>query len=203
MNTKSTALIFVGFQNDYFAKDGTLRSFIEDSCRVESVLARTAWLAMKLATTDVLMVSTPIIFTDDYRELVDPVGILQAVKEAGAFCSGTDGAETVDEFKQLGDRITELPGKRGLNAFSNTELATTLENRGIEHVVLAGAVTSICIDSTGRSAHERGFRVTILDDCTCGRTTVEQNFFCEQIFPLYANVSTAGQLIEDLGVSTE
>ena len=31
MLTKKTALILIGFQNDYFATDGILHSFIEES----------------------------------------------------------------------------------------------------------------------------------------------------------------------------
>ena len=63
-------------------------------------------------------------------------------------------------------------------------------------MVVCGAVTSICIDSTGRAAHERGYRVTILSDCTASRTPYEQEFYCENIFPLYANVLTAAEFLE-------
>ena len=82
-----------------------------------------------------------------------------------------------------------------LNAFSNTELGATLEARGIEEVVLAGVVTSICIDSTGRAAAERGYRVSVLEDCTAGRTDFEQEFYCGSIFPLYARVVRIDDLI--------
>ena len=86
-----------------------------------------------------------------------------------------------------------VPGKRGLNAFSNTDLNDELRARGIENVVLAGAVTSICIDSTGRAAHERNFNVTVLADVTASRTPFEQSFYCENVFPLYANVCTSDE----------
>ena len=48
--------------------------------------------------------------------------------------------------------------------------------------------SSVCIDSTARSAFELGYHVTILSDCTAGRTTFEQDYYCENIFPIYANV---------------
>ena len=94
-----------------------------------------------------------------------------------------------------GDRILTVEGKRGLNAFASTELDETLKDRGIEHVVLSGAVTSICIDSTGRAAHERGYRVSVLSDCTASRTPYEQEFYCENIFPLYAEVLTSEEFL--------
>ena len=63
--------------------------------------------------------------------------------------------------------------------------------------MIAGVVTSICIDSTGRAAHERGYRVSILKDCTAGRTSFEQNFYCENIFPLYASVIESKELLQN------
>lgn len=76
-----------------------------------------------------------------------------------------------------------------------------LRQRDVRNVVLAGVVTSLCIDSTGRSAHERGYHVTILQDATSGRSEFEQQYYCEQIFPLYANVATADELLREVGCS--
>ena len=52
------------------------------------------------------------------------------------------------------------------------------------------------IDSTGRVAHGRGFRVHQLEDCTCGRTHAEQEQYCTQIFPLYSEVVTTAAAID-------
>ncbi|MBC8873555.1 MAG: cysteine hydrolase family protein [Planctomycetes bacterium] len=198
MDASTTALVMIGYQNDYFAPDGVLREAIEDAQQVAAIRQNTVELVAWLSSTPTLMVTTPIVFTPDYSELKEPVGILKAVKEVGAFKAGTSGAETIPELRRFGKRILEVPGKRGLNAFSNTELDAVLQGRGISDVVLAGAVTSICVDSTGRSAHERGFRVNILSDCTCGRTSDEQEFYCENIFPLYARVLDRQELRDSL-----
>jgi nicotinamidase-related amidase len=129
---------------------------------------------------------------------VDPVGILASIKNVGAFQAGSWGAETISDFKAFGGRILSVPGKRGLNAFSNTSLEEILSELQIKNIVLAGAVTSICVDSTGRHAAELGFHVSVLSDCTCGRTKTEQEFYCAEIFPLYAEVLTSDELINAL-----
>jgi len=196
MDTSNTALILIGYQNDYFAQDGILRGVIEASC--EEVLKNTLELIEQLRSSEMPIISTPINFTPDYSEVVDPVGILKTIVEVGAFKQGSRGAESIEEIRRFGDRITEVPGKRGLNAFMNTNLKETLQSKNITDVVLAGAVTSICIDSTGRAAFEEGLNVTILSDCTTGRSVTEQNFYCEQIFPLYASVTTHDGLLERL-----
>ncbi len=199
MDPQHTALVLIGYQNDYFAIDGVLSRVIEEASRVTGTLANTVDLLERLSATPVLIVATPISFTPDYSELTEPVGILKTVKEMGAFKAGTKGAETIPELCRLGERITEVPGKRGLNAFSNTDLENLFQQRAITNVVLAGVVTSICVDSTGRSAYERGYKVAVLSDCTSGRTTFEQDFYCESVFPLYAEVIDHKQFLERLG----
>ena len=190
-----TAVILIGYQNDYFASDGLLESALEDSAGRSKMLAHTQKMLDGLKDSSALVISTPIVFTVDYQELSEPTGILEVIKDVGAFRYGEKGSETIPEIQQYGDRIVEVPGKRGLNAFSNTELEERLQERGIVDVVLAGVVTSICIDSTGRAAHERGYRVSVLSDCTAGRSVFEQEFYCEKIFPLYAHVVESGGLL--------
>ena len=196
MNKNSTAGILIGYQNDYFASDGILTGVIEESSKNNHVVENTLDL---LRTVDLSMfITTPIIFSDDYSELADPVGILKTITEVGAFKKGTTGSETIPELEEFKDKITEIPGKQGLNAFVNTDLETTLRENNIEHVVLAGAVASICIDSTGRAAFEMGFGVTALSDCISGRTIFEHEFYCESVYPLYGGVMTHAELRDAL-----
>ncbi|GAB4326754.1 MAG: hypothetical protein OHK0047_12330 [Leptolyngbyaceae cyanobacterium] len=196
MKPQHTALVLIGYQNDYFSPTGILHGVIEESSKVTNVLANTVHLIQCLAPTPALIVTTPIFFTPNYEELIDPIGILKTIKEVGAFQAGTPGSETIKELDPFKDRILEVPGKRGFNAFINTNLDEILKQRGITNIVLAGAVTSICIDSTGRAAHEKGYHVTILSDCTSARTVLEQEFYCSGIFPLYAEVVAHSELLE-------
>lgn len=186
MEIAKTALILIGFQKDYFSDDGILHDVVKSSS--EKVLANTLDVLRALESTPALIISTPIIFTPDYSELVEPVGILKTIREVGAFKQGSAGSETIDQLADFAERIQVVEGKRGLNAFHDTCLEEVLRKHDVKHVVLAGVVTSICIDSTARSAFEAGFQVTIISDCTCGRTDYEQEFYCKEIFPLYAGV---------------
>lgn len=195
MSLSKTALLFIGYQNDYFASDGILRPVIEESERTQQVLKNSLRLIDTYKDNAALMIQTPIIFTKNYSELVNPVGILKTIVDVKAFNEDSPGSDKVSEFKEYGDRILTVAGKRGLNAFSNTSLHDVLQAQDIEHVILSGVVTSICIDSTGRAAHELGYKVTVLSDCTASRTLFEQSFYCEQVFPLYADVISIDDLI--------
>ncbi len=198
MNPATTAVILVGYQNDYFARDGILRGVIEDPKTVDSVLANTLSFIRAASHTPLTIISTPISLTPDYRALASPSGILNTIKESGAFKAGSPGAETVPELQAFGDRILYVPGKEGFNAFSNTTLEDVLNQRGIRDVLVAGQITSLCIDSTGRAAYERGYAVTILADCTSARTTAEHDFYCSTVFPLYGQATTSTQVLSDL-----
>ncbi|MFP6900459.1 MAG: cysteine hydrolase [Opitutales bacterium] len=184
------------YQNDYFSEDGILHAVITEVERVNHVLENSIKLIRHLCETRALIVSTPIIFTEDYSELEDPAGILKVIKENKAFCSATKGAETIQEFSEFGDRIKEVPGKRGLNAFSNTQLDELIHQNSVKDIVFAGTVTSVCIDSSARAAYERGYKVTVLSDCATGRTMFEQDFSCNEIFPIYPEVLDHDQLLE-------
>ncbi len=198
MNPKSTAVILVGFQNDYFAPDGILRGVVEEPNRVDAVLANTLAFLRKVAPTELTIISTPIVLEPDYRALANSVGILDTIKASGAFKAGTPGAATLPELLAFGDRIIYVKGKVGFNAFSHTELDQVLRERGIATVLVAGMVTSLCIDSTGRAAYERGYNVRILADCSSARTRSEQEFFCQNIFPLYGGVLSNEQALAEL-----
>lgn len=189
MKHTDTALILIGYQNDFFSPSGILHSTIEKTESLYCVLANTLSLITQLENTPVSMVATPIAFSEDYHELdVDPVGVLKAIKQSRAFRKGEWGSATIEALTAFGDRIDYLYGKVGFNAFANTYLGQYLKAKSIKNVILAGAVTSICVDSTARAAAELGFNVYIVSDCTAARTVVEQEFYCQQIFPIYAQV---------------
>lgn len=198
MNPETTALILVGYQNDYFGRDGILRGAVEEPDRVDRVLVNSLELLRVLQATQMTLISTPIVLELDYRAMASSAGILDTIKSSGAFKLGSAGAETIPKLLAFGERVTYVTGKVGFNAFSNTDPDHVLVQNGIRDVLVAGMVTSLCVDSTGRAAYERGYSVKILADCCSARTRAEQDFFCQSIFPLYAEVLDSWQLIEQL-----
>ena len=188
VSPRNTALLLIGFQRDYFDPDGILYSVVEESHRISGTLEHTIQVIDSILDTPITIVNTPIVFSESYHEIENPMGILKAIKDAEAFKVGTTGAETLPQIEKYGDRIVIIPGKRGFNAFSNTELKDLLVKKGIERLVIAGCVTSLCVNATALAAKENGFEVTILSDCTSGRTPVEQDMFCKEIFPLFTDV---------------
>lgn len=196
INPANTALLLIGFQNDYFSPDGKLYPMVAEQLNSAGALENTLSVIEAYRDTEMLMIQTPIVFNLEDGTLDEPVGILKQIREVRAFEAGTQGAKTIDALTALGDRIDEVPGKIGFNAFTNTRLEEVLRARGVKSLLIAGCVTPLCINATALHASEHGFEVTILSDCTSSRTSVEQQFFCESVFPLFSQVLTSQELLD-------
>ncbi len=100
----------------------------------------------------------------------------------GAWLKGTPGPEIIEELTpQKGDIIVE--GKKTLDAFHSTALDYLLRANEIEYVAFAGFHTNWCVESSARSAYDKGYRVIILADCTGTDTDEEQKYAETYIFP--------------------
>jgi len=198
MEARTTALLLIGFQNDFFSEDGVLHESLAESAKAQRTLSNTVKLIKGLANSDVAILSSPIVFSPDYKELEDPIGVLKVIRDTGAFIAGQPGSETVPEFAPFAAQIQEVPGRQSFNSFSNTQLLPILKSRGIRDLLVSGVITSACIDSTARTAFEEGFRVTVLSDCTAGRDSTEQDFFCQSVFPTFSLVATADDALANL-----
>ena len=197
MANSRSAVLLIGFQNDYFAADGILHQVLESSEQTADVLDRTLSLLSSLEEQDVPAISVPILFSADYSELTNPVGLMAQIRDIGAFQRDSSGGAEVPELMALGDRVEHVYGKTSFNAFNGTKLHERLQELGVEHLIICGVVTSVCIDSTGRAASELGYRVTVVSDCIAGRSAVENEFYCESVFPLYAELSKSEDLRSD------
>ncbi len=73
-----------------------------------------------------------------------------------------DCTDVIDELApQAGETIID---KYGYGSFHSTDLHQQLQQRGIERLVIAGTVTQICVEETGRQAFHHGYRTTLVTD---------------------------------------
>ena len=55
-------------------------------------------------------------------------------------------------------------GKTQCSSFLGTSLDQTLKASDIDHLIVCGMQTEFCVDTTVRSAHEHGYKVTLVSD---------------------------------------
>ncbi|OAJ60108.1 N-carbamoylsarcosine amidase [Paraburkholderia ginsengiterrae] len=101
---------------------------------------------------------------------------------------------------QLTPRKGELVVRKTVpSAFFGTSLAAWLAQRGVQTLVVAGAVTSGCVRSSVVDAMQYGFRPFVLSDCVGDRAIAphEANLF--DMAQKYAAVMTRDEALSVLG----
>jgi nicotinamidase-related amidase len=82
----------------------------------------------------------------------------------GAFVAGTPEWEL---HRSVVERPHDAVIDKGLpGSFTGTQLESWLRERDVDHIVIAGYMTHMCVDTTARQAMHLGFGVTVLDDAT-------------------------------------
>jgi nicotinamidase-related amidase len=198
MNPETTAIVLIEFQNDFTSPGGVFHDAVKDVMAKTDMLANTVAVVKAAREAGVAVMHTPITFAEGYGELTGhPYGILKGVVDNRAFRKGSWGAAIVDALKpQEGDIVIE--GKRGLDAFPSTNLDFILRSKGIRTVVLAGFLTNCCVESTMRSAYERGFDVITLKDCTATVSQEAQDMAFAHNFGMFSRPMTHDELLDQL-----
>ena len=76
---------------------------------------------------------------------------------------GEAGHDIIPELYPLaGEPVIDKPGK---GAFYATDLDALLRNFGIQHLLVCGVTTEVCVNTTVREANDRGYRCVVLADC--------------------------------------
>lgn len=96
--------------------------------------------------------SSPVIFM---RHLDD--------SEESPLNKGSIGSELHSSLKVYADYVLE---KQTPSSFFNTELSTTLERLGVNHLFIIGFETEFCCMFTAISAFDRGYKVTFIKNAT-------------------------------------
>ncbi|MEU6486708.1 cysteine hydrolase [Streptomyces sp. NPDC046887] len=159
----TTALLVVDLQNDFCAGPVAAARFPGDPERLTRAAVNSV-RAVELAREaglDVLFV----------RFLGDPASQGPAWRRRDALLGkrpkcleGSWGAEFHGVRPRPGEEV--FTKRAVFDAFLDERLEPHLRRRGIEHLILAGLFTDVCVDSTARTAFQRGFHLTVLRDCT-------------------------------------
>jgi nicotinamidase-related amidase len=186
MNPQTTAIVLIEYQNDFTTPGGVFHDGVKEVMQSNNMLSNTVEVANQCRAAGVAVMHAPISFAEGYGELTDhPYGILKGVVDNKAFRKGSWGAAIVDALTPHPEDIF-IEGKRGLDAFASTNLDFILRNKGIRTVVLGGFLTNCCVESTMRSAYERGFDVITLTDCTATLSQDAQNMALTHNFGMFS-----------------
>lgn len=97
------------------------------------------------------------------------------------------------------DELTPLPGeaiviKNRIDPFYNTNLEIILQSFGVDTLYLTGISSDLVVLSSCFSGHDRGFKITVLEDCIAANDEASHACAIKTISKL-ADISTSKNLI--------
>ncbi|HJU52557.1 MAG TPA: isochorismatase family cysteine hydrolase [Acidimicrobiia bacterium] len=110
---------------------------------------------------------------------------------------GSWGAEIVAELEPKNSEL-RIPKTR-YSGFFETDLDQRLRQDGIDHLILTGVVTNICVRSTAHDAFFRDYLVTIPVDCVAATSEREQESTLYDLDTHYATVTGLEEVLAKLG----
>lgn len=166
LNPKETALILIEYQNEFLSEGGKLHEPLKECLQHTDLISNSVKLTKAARSKGCSIFHVPIMFASGTPELYANSGILNGIKEGGAFEADTWNTEFHSEMTpEEGDVIVK--GKLGLCGFFSTNLDFLLRQRRIKNVIIGGLLTNCCVESTMRTAYEAGYQVYTLTDGSC------------------------------------
>ncbi|GLX53009.1 hypothetical protein Shyhy01_59590 [Streptomyces hygroscopicus subsp. hygroscopicus] len=158
-----TALVVVDVQNDFCTGPAALNRFGGDPTVLDAAVAGTVRAVAAARARDVEVIFVR--FTGDPEHQGAAWRLRdRALGKRPKCLEGSWGAEF--------HRVAPAPGERvftkraRFDAFLGEGFEEHLGARGVGHLVLAGVYADVCVDTTARTAFQKGFQVTVLTDCT-------------------------------------
>ncbi len=150
----TSALILIDIQNDYFPDFPDAKMSLPNMNPAAQNAAR---LLADARERDALIVH---------------IQHIMASTAAPFFHPGTPGGDIHKSVTPLDAEMVVEKGRP--NAFVGTKLETVLRDRNIEHLMICGAMSQMCVDATARAAVDHGFKITVAHDA-CAAANVTHN----------------------------
>jgi len=217
IDTARTAALVVDMQNDFGAKGGMF-----DRAGIDISITRSAIEPTTKALASVRRAGIPVVYLkhghrpdlSDLGAPDSPHRIKHLPMAVGTTVTAPDGrasrvlirdtwnTDILDEVKPAtGDTVIY---KTRYSGFYGTDLDSVLRARDVKWLIVTGATTSVCVESTVRDAMFRDYRCILLADCTgepighqFSRSNHEASLLTIQT--LFGWVSSSAEVIRALG----
>ncbi len=165
MFDEKTALVIADVINDFVQPDGKL--YVPG---IEGIVPRIAELI-----EEAHQAGAAVVFVNDAHRADDP----EFAQWGEHAVSGSPGAQVVEELGPSSeDHVLE---KTKYTVWYETGLDELLDGLGIDHVVVTGTVTNICVMVSVVEALMRGYRVTVPADAVKGLNEADHRYALDQM----------------------
>ena len=183
-----TVLLVIDPVNDFLSEGGAAWDLAKSTVKKHDVVGNLKRAIAGARERGVPVLFAPMAYTEeDYADgrLQRRSGINRLMFERKMFLAGSWGADFHPDLQPRDDEAVLLPHK-GIDVFE-TDLPDHLAQLGTTHVVIAGMTASLCCESTGRRAMERGYDVTFLSNAIGADNPAAYEAAIHLNYPLIAN----------------
>jgi ureidoacrylate peracid hydrolase len=169
MTLSTSAVVVVDMQNGFCSEGGSLAGDAEQRARYASLVPPIRRLCGQARESGLLVVYTRHGYRAGYPEMGSELRTLHPeVVATGGMRWGTWDTRVVDGLTP--PESDPIVRKSRFDAFLGTDLELLLQGVGVTEVILVGISTNVCVESTARTAAQRGYRVSVAADATAATT---------------------------------
>ena len=167
------AIIVCDFVNEIVNPEGKFKGKgYADFAKSNNVLINTV-KALKVARkNNYRVIFIKVGFSEDYREQPKRSLLFGKANEYQALKLGTWATDVVNELNIMSSDYVLV--KHRISPFYATSLDMILKNENISDIYICGCATDLVVSSTARDAHDRDFKVFVLEDC-CAASSMEDH----------------------------
>jgi ureidoacrylate peracid hydrolase len=215
LDLDSTAVVVVDMQNDFGAPGGMFERAGIDIRPIQSIIEPIAGVLAAARATGMPVIYLKMAFEPDLADVdpESPTWLKHLPLHAGEVTTAPDGTksrvlvrdtwntEIVEPLAPAPDDLVVY--KNRYSGFYGTELEDVLRARGVRALIVVGATTSVCVDSTIRDAVFRDLHCLVLEDCVAepiGNDTPRSNHEASLLTfeLLFADISSSACLLDAL-----
>jgi ureidoacrylate peracid hydrolase len=198
------AVLTIDVQNDFFHSDGYMGRLGAPLGSIQAMVPRlqTFLAAARAARVPVIHVishhdeqyASPVVTEQKLRAGHDLRAADGRISKDAPYCrQGTFGVQQYE--------ISALPGeevviKHRYNAFHGTSLDQLLRARGVQTVIVTGAGSNVCVESTAREVYSHDYYLIFLSDCTATTDDTAHKYTLQMIDMFFGQVATSDEVMQ-------
>lgn len=179
---EKSALILIETQNEWMHKDGKLyKALVKDKDMMHNSIANIEKALDYARKNNIEVIHVGLRFEKGYPELANgKSGLRKAIPNAGTFPINEFGSQFYETVKPIEGEFV-VTGRAGASGFTGSNLDVYLRNNKIENLYLVGYATHVCVESTLRDAHEKGYNTFLISDGTSAFNRMQQNYVLSEV----------------------
>ena len=188
-----TALLVMDFENDIVHPEGAFKDFgFAQMVADNNVLDKTSQLLTAARSSGVTVIYVSVKFREGYPERPANSGLWQGLHGANALVEGTWGSQIHDQLTpEKGEPIVT---KRGVSAFTASDIEQILHNKRIGTLILAGVATNFVVEGTARQACDLGYDTIVVGDCCASMSQEAHDSSLNTALPFLCTVSNLDEV---------